>query len=119
MTHKRLYLEEKKEGSCTKKLKNLHIKPNNQSADFIAPPFAVGCELSCSYCYVGRHREFGNPLHISENTNEIIDAIVEHYYQQPSKFPDYSNQQDEWQWTYDVGRLSKNVIYTFEKKFPK
>lgn len=54
-------------------------------------------------CYVGRHRDFGNPLHLSENTNEIIDAIVDHYYQQPPKFPDYSNQQDKYQWVYDVG----------------
>jgi cation transport ATPase len=45
-----LYLQEKKEGMKTKPLKNLVIKPNNQSADFIAPPFAVGCEIACAYC---------------------------------------------------------------------
>ena len=45
-----LYLQEKKEGMKIKPLKNLVIKPNNQSADFIAPPFAVGCEMACSYC---------------------------------------------------------------------
>jgi len=100
MTDKRLYLEEKKEGSCTKVLKNLYIKPNNQSADFIAPPFAVGCELACSYCYVARNRQFGNPVTISDNTNEIIEAIIEHYYQQPPKVP---NQQDPYQITYDIG----------------
>lgn len=45
-----LYLQEKREGMKTKPLKKLVIKPNNQSADFIAPPFAVGCEMACSYC---------------------------------------------------------------------
>lgn len=53
MTDKKLYLEEKKEGYSTKKLKNLNIKPNNQSADFISPPFAIGCEVACSYCILG------------------------------------------------------------------
>lgn len=45
-----LFLQEKKQGSTTKVLKKLQVKPNNQSADFIAPPFAVGCEMACSYC---------------------------------------------------------------------
>lgn len=68
-------------------------------------------------CYVGRHREFGNPLILSENTNEIIEAIIEHYYNLPSKFPDYSNQQDKWQWVYDVSESTdmlspKNIELT-------
>lgn len=45
-----LYLQEKREGMKTKPLKKLVIKPNNQSADFIAPSFAIGCELACAYC---------------------------------------------------------------------
>lgn len=46
----RLFLEEKEEGFDSRSIKNLRIKPNNQSADFITPPFAVGCEVGCSYC---------------------------------------------------------------------
>ena len=72
----KLYLKKKKEGFRVKSLKSLKIKPNNQSADFITPSFATGCEVGCSYCYVGRHRDFGNPLVISDNTNEIIEASI-------------------------------------------
>ena len=114
MINKRLYLQKKKRGFSIKNLKNLHIKPNNQSADFISPPFAVGCEAACSYCYVGRHRDFGNPLFISENVDDIMDVILDHHAEQPPKYPTYSNQQDEWSWTYDIGEntdmLSVNNI---------
>lgn len=99
------YLKAKKDGFDTRKRVDLTIKPNNNSADFIAPNFAHGCLASCAYCYVARHNKFGNPLTVFTNTNEIIDAIVEHSYEQPSKFPEYSNQQDRWQWVYDVGML--------------
>ncbi len=61
-------------------------------------------------CYVARHNTFGNPVTVYSNTNEIIDEIVKHSYTLPAKYQKYSNQQDKWQWCYDVGRLSKNVI---------
>lgn len=73
---------------------NFHV-PNYES--YVANGFIT------HNCYVARNRDFGNPLVISDNTNDIIEAIVDHYYQQPPKYPDYSNQQDRWQWTYDVG----------------
>lgn len=97
------YLQAKKEGYTLKNRVSMTIKNNNNSADFIAPGFAIGCTAACTYCYVARHRDFGNPLHIYKNTNEIIDAIIDHHAYQPAKYPTYSNQQDRWQWTYDIG----------------
>lgn len=107
------YLQAKKEGYTLRNRIGLTIKNNNNSADFIAPGFAIGCQAACTYCYVARHREFGNPLHIYKNTNEIIDAIIDHHARQPAKYPDYCNQQDRWQWTYDIGEstdLMSSVI---------
>jgi len=98
-------MEAKNDGFSIRKRKDLSIKNNNNSADFIAPNFSHGCEAGCSYCYVARHNQFGNPMTVSENTEELIEAIVEHYYTLESKYPDYSNQQDRWQWVYDVGML--------------
>ena len=100
-----------------KKLKIKSIKQVKKKAtvyNFHVPKYEsyVANGFVTHNCYVGRHRDFGNPLHLSENTNEIIEAIVEHYYQQPSKFPDYSNQQDRWQWTYDIGESTDMLSHS-------
>lgn len=89
-----------------KKIKSIkRIKQETTVYNFHVPKYEnyVANGFITHNCYVARHRDFGNPLYLSENTNEIIDAIVEHYYNQPPKFPNYSNQQDRWQWTYDIG----------------
>lgn len=101
----RLFMEAKTDGFNIRRRKSLIIKPNNNSADFITPNFSYGCEAACAYCYTARHNKFGNPMTVSENTDELLEAIVEHYYTLESKYPDYSNQQDRWQWVYDVGML--------------
>ncbi len=44
------YLKAKKEGFNIRSRKDLKIKPNNNSADFITPNFATGCFGSCVYC---------------------------------------------------------------------
>ena len=103
MMEKGKYISAKQLGRVRRRRRDMLIKPNNNSADFIAPNFAYGCVAACSYCYVARHNDFGNPLTIFDNTDDIIDAIIDHSYEQPSKYPNYSNQQDTWQWVYDIG----------------
>jgi DNA repair photolyase len=95
-----------------KKIKSIkRIKEKATVYNFHVPKYEsyVANGFVTHNCYVARHRDFGNPLTISENTNEIVDAIVEHYYNQPSKFPTYSNQQDRWQWTYDLYESSDGL----------
>lgn len=53
--------------------KDLSIKVNGRSADFILSNPAVGCQLHCSYCYIARNRPAGNPLHKYTNLDEIIN----------------------------------------------
>lgn len=94
------FLQAKKSGFETKERKSLGIKVNGRSADFIMPSFAVGCELGCTYCYVARHREFGNPLTLYTNVDKMLEAVVKHWETLPPKSP---NQCDPEAWTYDIG----------------
>jgi spore photoproduct lyase len=89
-----------------KKIKSIkRIKEKATVYNFHVPKYEsyVANGFITHNCYVARHRDFGNPLYLSENVNDIIETIIDHYYQQPLKYPDYSNQQDRWQWTYDIG----------------
>ena len=95
------YLAAKKQGfDSTRSRKDLKVKDNGRSADFIIPSFAVGCELACSYCYVARHRPFGNPVHAYANREAIWKATLKHYRALASKQP---NQCHPRKWTYDIG----------------
>lgn len=75
-------------------------KPNGRSSDFIAPNLATGCELACSYCYVARHRAYGNPLEQYTNLDYIWKSVHAHHSALPPKTP---NQCDPQFWTYDIG----------------
>ena len=81
--------------------RSLQVKLNGRSADFIIPSFAVGCGQSCVYCYVNRHRPFGNPLYKYGNHSEIKATILQHY--QSLRLPKSPNQTDDVYYTYDIG----------------
>lgn len=99
MTYKE-FLNAKKSGFQTRSRNNLLVKPNGRSTDWIVPSFATGCELACSYCYVARHRSFGNPLEQYTNVSQIWDTVEAHWRGLPVKVP---NQCDPKYWTYDIG----------------
>lgn len=80
--------------------KDLSVKENGRSADFIMSNVAVGCQLYCSYCYIARNRASGNPLQKYSNLEEILYAVKEHFICLPEKQP---NQCDYSRWTYDIG----------------
>lgn len=109
------YSLQKKQGYKESERKDLSFKKNNNSADYIMPSFAVGCPVAkCTYCYVARHNNFGNPLKLYTNIQDIIEAAADFYQTLPSKYPKYSNQQDEWSWVLELGEstdlLSPNLI---------
>lgn len=115
------YMTAKKSGIINRSRKDLAVKPNGRSADFIIPSFAVGCGLVCTYCYVSRHRPLGNPIEQLTNVEEIWDAVKKHYQLLGPKTP---NQCDPERWTYDIGEstdclLPQNIENTqlFIKKF--
>lgn len=47
---KKDYLSAKRLGSNKRSRVDLSIKENDNSADFIAPNFATGCQAICTYC---------------------------------------------------------------------
>lgn len=94
------YIHAKKAGASERERKGLEVKLNGRSADFIIPSFATGCQLACTYCYVARHRAFGNPLEVYTNREAIWAAVKAHWLRQPVKVP---NQCDPRLWTYDIG----------------
>ena len=95
-----MYFEAKKAGRAERERKGLAPKPNGRSADFIMAGFATGCQLSCAYCYVARHRPFGNPVESYPNLDAILAATARHWWKRPPKVP---NQVDPERWVYDVG----------------
>ena len=56
--------------------KSMLIRESGRSSDFITPSFGYGCLFKCSYCYMRRHVKSG--VTIAQNTDEIIQAIIEH-----------------------------------------
>ena len=95
-----LYLDAKKAGRSARPRATLAPKPNGRSADFIMAGFATGCQLACSYCYVARHRPFGNPLETYTNLDAVLAATFRHWRKLPPKEP---NQVDPARWVYDIG----------------
>jgi DNA repair photolyase len=94
------FLQAKKNNLSSRQRKGLVCRPNGRSTDFIAPNLATGCELACSYCYVARHREYGNPLEQYTNFSEITKSVLDHYNSLGAKD---GNQCDPDFWTYDIG----------------
>jgi spore photoproduct lyase len=103
MTSIKSYLKFKKQNSSSRTRKGLPIRPNGRSTDFVAPGLATGCELTCSYCYVARHRSIGNPLETYINQLEIFQSVYNHLNTLNKKTP---NQCDPIFWTYDIGESS-------------
>ena len=42
--------------------KSLSARPNERSANWIAPSTANGCTMACAYCYVPRRKGYANPV---------------------------------------------------------
>lgn len=95
-----LYFKAKNASRSSRERVNLQPKPNGRSADFIMAGFATGCQLACTYCYVARHRAFGNPLETYSNLEDILAATKSHWMKLPVKTP---NQVDPVYWVYDIG----------------
>lgn len=95
-----VYQVAKKAGRVERERKTLAPKVNGRSADFIMAGFIIGCQLACSYCYVARHRAFGNPVEAYTNLDDILAATRKHWRKLPAKEP---NQVDPVYWVYDVG----------------
>ena len=97
---------------CINTRKTLEVKLNGRSADYIIPSFQLGCSCACAYCYVARHRSYGNPITTYTNLEEIKRAVSNHYYS--LRFPKQSNQTHSQYYTYDIGEstdcLSPEVI---------
>lgn len=87
--------------------KGLLPRPNGRSSDFVAPGLGTGCSCLCSYCYVARHRPYGNPLEKYTNRENIWKAVYNHWVNLPVKIP---NQCDPNYWTYDIGESTDCLL---------
>ena len=96
------YLQKKKEGFNVRDRKDLKIKPNNNSSDFVMPSFIHGCPVaSCAYCYCARHNQLGNPVTQFSNLDDILELTIQHNIDLGWK-PE-ANQQDNVLWVYEIG----------------
>jgi len=59
------------------KTKTLVTKPNNNSANAIAPNIIYGCFGGCinTYCYMGRYN--GKRVFVNENVSDVFESVVE------------------------------------------
>ena len=78
----------------TQKTKTLVTKPNNNSANCIAPNLIYGCFGGCvnTYCYMSRYN--GTRVYVNENVDEIFNSVV------------------EWEKTYDKVPDQQDPVYT-------
>ena len=76
------------------KTKTLVTKPNNNSANCIAPNIIYGCFGGCvnTYCYMSRYN--GKRVFVNENVDEIFNSVV------------------EWEKTYNKVPNQQDPIYT-------
>ena len=61
----------------TQKTKTLITKPNNNSANCIAPNLIYGCYGGCvnTYCYMSRYN--GTRVFVNTNVDDIFQSVVE------------------------------------------
>lgn len=84
-----------------RQLKTLTIKPSGRSSDYIAPSFATGCLLKCSYCYMKRNTPEG--LTIYDNVDEILLKVDKHVkFAYSRNLVSKPNQTDSKYITYDI-----------------
>ena len=99
------YAIAKKSGYEERVRKDLKIKVNGRSADYILPSFATGCEkVQCGYCYTNRNRSFGNPMTKYTNLDEILESSGKFYQNLPQ--PKIPNQTHAESYSIDVGENS-------------
>ena len=81
--------------------KGLALRPNERSADFVAPSTSNGCAMACSYCYVPLRKGYAHSVTISVNVEAISAAIARHAAKLgPKTTP---NSVDPVDWVYDLG----------------
>jgi len=85
--------------------KDLGVKLNGRSADFIIPSFSVGCSINCLYCYAKRHRE--DNMIIYDNLDDIANSVIRYSRLLEAKVPNQCG--DEW--TFDIGESSDILQY--------
>ena len=84
--------------------KSLSARPNERSANWIAPSTANGCAMACAYCYVPRRKGYANPITVFTNIDQITGYLRRHVARQGRKpAPD---QCDPVSWVYDIGENS-------------
>jgi spore photoproduct lyase family protein len=84
--------------------KSLSARPNDRSANWIAPSTANGCAMACAYCYVPRRKGYANPITVFANIEQITGYLRRHVARQGTKTePDDS---DPESWVYDIGENS-------------
>jgi spore photoproduct lyase family protein len=84
--------------------KSLSARPNDRSANWIAPSTANGCAMACAYCYVPRRKGYANPITVFTNIEQITGYLRRHVARQGTKpEPDES---DPHSWVYDIGENS-------------
>jgi spore photoproduct lyase len=88
------------------KTKTLITKPNNNSANCIAPNVIYGCFGGCvnSYCYMSRYN--GDRVFVNENVDEIFQSVVK-WEEGYTKYPD---QQDPIYTMVDIACNSDLVL---------
>tara|TARA_R100001163_G_scaffold12605_1_gene11727 strand:+ start:1566 stop:2399 length:834 start_codon:yes stop_codon:yes gene_type:complete len=76
------------------KTKTLVTKPNNNSANCIAPNLIYGCFGGCvnTYCYMSRYN--GERVFVNENVDDIFNSVV------------------KWEMTYDKVPDQQDPVYT-------
>ena len=104
------YMHYKKAGQSTKELKNRSCSENGRSADFTAPSgtIATGCQFACTYCYVSRRTDVGNPVVKASNMDKVWLTIRNHAMRQGTKTT--PNQCDPVYWTYDIGENTDALL---------
>lgn len=98
------YQQKKKEGFNIRDRKDLKIKPNNNSSDFVMPSFVHACSACCVYCYVARHNKQGSPMTQFSNLDNILEETIQHNIELGWKT--VPNQQDDVFFCYEIGEES-------------
>jgi spore photoproduct lyase family protein len=84
--------------------KSLSARPNDRSANWIAPSTANGCAMACVYCYVPRRKGYANPITVFTNIDQITGYLRRHVARQGTK-PE-PDEADPASWVYDIGENS-------------
>jgi len=84
--------------------KSLSARPNDRSANWIAPSTANGCAMACAYCYVPRRKGYANPITVFTNIDQITGYLRRHVAKRGAK--PQPDEADPVSWVYDIGENS-------------